>query len=97
MWISEREREEQEYRASAIRRLVQQELTDKPCDRDGCKSTAAFWRPVADPNSRGLNLNEPGMRLERICEAHAEEIRQYVGSRLWTLVGSGTVESEGSP
>ena len=38
-----------------------------------CASRATHERLVADPNTRGFNLNEPGARWQRLCEAHAAE------------------------
>lgn len=56
-----------------------------PCDRPGCSLPAAYRRWATDPAKQGVNLNEPGMKEEYLCVAHANEVRQYLGGRLEPL------------
>lgn len=55
------------------------------CDRTGCTLPAAWLRWKTDPSKRGANMNEPGMSEERLCHAHASEVRMYVGGRIEPL------------
>jgi len=53
------------------------------CDR--CELPASYRRWIADPNSRGSNLNEPGMKPQLLCAVHANEVRMYVGGPMERL------------
>ena len=55
------------------------------CERPGCHLPAFYRRWRTDPDTRGVNLNEPGMREELLCAPHANEVREYVGGRLERL------------
>lgn len=60
MRISEREREEQEYRASAIRRLVERELAEEREVANRAKKSEATFGDASDLASRsGMSLTNP--------------------------------------
>lgn len=53
------------------------------CQRGRCENLAQYYRWKTDTNKRGANLNEPGMTQEFVCVAHANELRDYIGARLF--------------
>lgn len=55
------------------------------CGRPGCRGPATHARLRADPGSRGLNLNEPGVKTEFLCSVHAADVRENVGGPLWRI------------
>lgn len=58
---------------------------DERCERPACTLPARWFRFVADPNTRGVNMNEPGMKRELLCTPHAIEVKIYVGGQLFRL------------
>lgn len=65
-------------------------MDDDCCERPGCTLPAAWVRWKADPDGRGINHSEPGMKPERLCHAHANEVRMYVGGPMERLPESTT-------
>ncbi len=64
------------------------------CARPGCTLIAAYLRWRTDLTKRGHNINEPGYSEERLCIAHADEVRVYIGGRLEPIEGNGLDDAD---
>lgn len=60
------------------------------CQRGSCCLPAVRFRYKTDTNSK----EQHGMKREYLCIAHAREVMEYIGCRLWAIDETETTQQD---